>query len=302
MGIDFNPIGAYKHTYSYGSPLAGQTYLYSPEALQEASIFAAQENDNDDFRIIAHRGDSDDAPENTIPALEYAVENGYLTAECDIGWTRDGVPVLIHDNTINRTGRKPSGLQFFVPRKVSSYTYNQLQIFDFGRWFDSDFKGTKIPSLQEVLEFAQENDLELYLDLKDNLDDEKIETLIQLVKDSDMEDKVTWISFNSKNLEKIAEQLPSARLGFLVEDKITDKTIDVLRKLKTESNDVFLDIKYSKITPSGLAKLEEAGFYYEAWTVDSLAAAESLARDGCKGITTNKLHQDDLAEITGSDN
>ena len=61
---------------------------------------------------------------------------------------------------------------------------------------------------------------------------------------------------------------------------------------RNDTNDVFLDIKYTSVTENGVAKLNEAGFYYEAWTVDNINEAEKLVQLGCRGITTNKLHQD----------
>ena len=284
LSIDFSRV--------LKNDLNNETYLYSREALRESSIFSASDK-NSDMRIIAHRGDSDDAPENTIPALEYAVENGYLTAECDVSWTKDDVPVLLHDSTINRTARNSNGMRFIIPRKVASYEFQQLQKYDFGSWFNAKFKDTKIPSLKEALSYAKDNNLELYLDLKNNvnLDNDKVETLVSLVKESGMEESVSWISFNSDTLKKIATILPNARLGYLSKNKITDKTIDVLKSLKNDTNDVFLDIKHTEITDNGLAKLDEAGFYYEAWTVDNPNKAELLAKKGCKGITTNKIPQ-----------
>ena len=280
----------FNQNFKYGG-VSEESYLFSPEALQESSIFSVRSTESK-MRIVAHRGDSDDAPENTIPALEQAVENGYTTAECDVSWTKDDVPVLLHDNTINRTARKSNGMRFFTNRKVASYTFDQLQNFDFGSWFSGRFKGTKIPSLQEALDYAKENNLELYLDLKNNVDvdDDKIATLVSMVRDSGMEDSVSWISFNAKTLQKIATAMPDARLGYLSKKPITDQTIETLNSLKNDTNDVFLDIKHTELDEKGIAKLNQAGFYYEAWTVDDNREAMELAKYGCRGITTNKLH------------
>lgn len=251
---------------------------------------------NNDTKIIAHRGDSDDAPENTLPAYISAVENGYKIAECDVRWTKDDIPVLLHDRTINRTARTKNGLLLVLPRYCSNMNLEDIQKYDFGSWFDDSYKDTNIATFEQTLKYAKENNLQLYIDLKKtkDFDSTKAQILTQMVKDNNMEDNVSWISFSADYLKEIKNILPNARLGYLSKKKITDKTIKILNELKSDSNEVFLDIKYTKITKNGIEKLNQAGFSYEAWTVDDANIANQIIEKGCSGITTDKLNGNDI--------
>lgn len=256
------------------------------------------ESENNDMSVIAHRGYSSVAPENTIPAFVAAAENGFDTVECDIEWTKDSVPVILHDSTINRTARHSSGIGFLFPRKCSNYTYEQLQKYDFGSWKGSEFKGTKIPSFEELLDCANENDLNLYIELKktSDFDETKAKILVDAVKEAGLEDKVTWISFQEDYLKQIDELMPNSRLGYLSSDKLSEDTIKILQELDTEENKVFLDIKASKMTNDGNKLLNDAGFDFEAWTVDNKSTIDDLYKYDCKGITTNKLTDEAVEE------
>lgn len=93
--------------------------------------------------LVAHRGYSAEAPENTHAAFTEALMRGYDHIEFDVQLTKDGVPVVIHDLTVDRT-TNASGL-------VKDYTFSEIQELDAGSWFDESFKGQTVPSLSEVL-------------------------------------------------------------------------------------------------------------------------------------------------------
>lgn len=289
--MSFYNIGI-QNTFNCGvSSIFNQNRFESDE--DAVSLYSAEVNENsdEDMKVIAHRGYSSEAPENTIPAFILAAEKGYDTVECDISWTKDSVPVLLHDNTINRTARKENGHRFFFRRKCSNYTYEQLQKLDFGSWKSEEYKGTKIPSFYEALDCIDEYNLNLYVELKENgkFDEEKAKILADAVKDAGLEDKITWISFNPDYLKMMSNLMPESRLGYLVEKEPSKKTVDVLQSLKTDSNEVFLDVKASKMTDKADTLLDEAGFDFEAWTVDDEEDLEKLYEYGCLGVTTNEL-------------
>ncbi len=256
------------------------------------------EAEDDKIKVIAHRGYTEKAPENTIPAFIAAAENGYNTVECDVEWTKDNVPVILHDSTINRTARRENGWRLFWPRKCSNLTYEELLKYDFGSWYSKDFKGTKIPTFNEVLDCANDYDLNLYVELKDTsgFDDKKVQTLTDAVKEAGLEDKITWISFNSDYLKAISEAMSNARLGYLTKYGVDEDTIDTLKSLKNNGNEVFLDIKAAKISDESSKMLKEAGFDFELWTVDDSDELKDLSAYDFSGITTNKLTEDDIEE------
>lgn len=258
------------------------------------------DSDTTEFSLVAHRGYSSEAPENTLPAFILAAEKGYDTVECDIQWTKDMVPVLLHDNTINRTARRQNGWGFLFPRKCSNYKYSDLQKLDFGLWKGKEYKGTKIPSFYDALDCGNEYNLNLYVELKNdsNFNEEKAEILAEAVKSAGMEDNVTWISFNADYLKIMSELMPESRLGYLVEKEPDENTISTLESLKTKDNDVFLDVKASKMTDEADELLDNAGFDFEAWTVDDEETLKEMCSYECSGITTNKLTDDEIDDIT----
>lgn len=265
-------------------------------SFDEISIKEAEVDFSSGMNVIAHRGYSEVAPENTIPAFIAAAEAGYTTVECDIEWTKDGVPVLLHDKNINRTARTQGGWKYLFPRKCSSYTYDELLKFDFGSWKDEKYKGTKIPSFTDLLDCAKEYGLNVYVELKQNeaFNEEKAQILTQAVKEAGLEDKITWISFDANYLKMISEYMPEARLGLLSSNEVSGKTISVLQDLKTEDNEVFLDISSSKMNKEADSMLDEAGFPFEVWTVNDNSRLQEFYEYECSGITTDKLIDEDI--------
>ncbi|HEV8367893.1 MAG TPA: glycerophosphodiester phosphodiesterase family protein [Pyrinomonadaceae bacterium] len=115
--------------------------------------------------IIGHRGASAIAPENTIAAFRLALAAGADGVEFDVRLTRDGIPVVIHDDNLKRTGS--------LPQTVASLSLAELKQVDVGSWFNrtqkrstSDFSGEKIPTLEEVFELFESTDAVLYLEMK----------------------------------------------------------------------------------------------------------------------------------------
>ncbi len=112
----------------------------------------------------AHRGVSSENPENTMPSFTAAVEQGYKVIELDVAVTRDLKFVLLHDRTINRTGRYSDGGLISDVIRIGDITYGEALEYDFGIWFSQEFKGTKLPLLEDVLRFARQNAVKLKID------------------------------------------------------------------------------------------------------------------------------------------
>jgi len=108
--------------------------------------------------LIAHRGASGYAPENTLAAFRKAVAMGLGFIETDLQLSRDARFVAIHDDTVNRTTNGQGS--------VHDLTLAELRRLDAGSWFGSSFVGERIPTLEETLEFAKRHDVVFYLELK----------------------------------------------------------------------------------------------------------------------------------------
>ena len=129
------------------------------------------------IRLAAHRGETGLAPENTLPAFIAARQNGYDYIETDVQFTSDGVAMILHDETIDRTSNGTGKL----------YELNSAQVreFDFGSWMDARFAGTKIPTLEETLLLCKNLGLGIYLEFKPfgphTFDETEVATILDLV-------------------------------------------------------------------------------------------------------------------------
>ena len=131
------------------------------------------------MQFCAHRGYCSNAPENTMPAFIAAIEKGYERIETDPVFTKDGVIVLLHDNSINRTCRNRDGSPIDMEIFISQLTYAELLNYDAGIAVGEAFRGTAVPRLEELLELVDGTEVILELDKK--IPTDKIEPLLLLV-------------------------------------------------------------------------------------------------------------------------
>lgn len=215
---------------------------------------------------VAHRGFSGKAPENTLAAVRMALALPYVRwMEIDVQLTRDGVPVVIHDFTLDRTTNGHG--------KIKNMEFEHLRRLDAGSWKGRAFRGERVPSLEEVLELASGR-LRLNIELKTSGDMypglEK--AVIDLVSSTGMRDDVVLTSFDAGALQRIKELDPRFRTGLIYDSR----TGDPARKLK-ELDCSFLSISFARLNP-GLAKqLAERGVKTMAWTVNKAKEMRRLA-------------------------
>lgn len=227
---------------------------------------------------INHRGYCDEYPENTLPAFIGSYKHGFRYVECDVGFTSDDVPVLLHDAYITRTSNG-SGL-------LSDFTFEQVRTKDFGAWKGWYFSGTKIPSLEEFIILCRKLGLHPYIEIKNNetYTQAKIQTIVNIVDAYGMKGDVTYISFSKDYLGYVAAYDPHARLGYIVSTTVDATVISDAVALRTGQNDVFLD---SDVYDASVIELcKEAGLPLEIWTIDSRDTIESLD-DYITGVTSN---------------
>ena len=160
--------------------------------------------------VIAHRGASGHAPENTLAAFQRAVELGATFIETDLRVTRDGRFVAVHDDTLDRT-TNGSG-------EVEDFTLDELQRLDAGLWFDRDFMGERIPTLAQILEFSSAHDVVFYLELKYRAVTGMDHSLAAALRKAQNAGRIVVISFDPDTLAPLRRIEPSIMLGLLVED------------------------------------------------------------------------------------
>ena len=234
--------------------------------------------DEDGFRSIqsanvlgiAHKGVSNIAPEETEPAYILAKKLGFTVADGDLVLAGDGTPVLMHDLTINRTGRNADGTAISSTTRVDSLTLTQLRTYDFGVWKGSAFAGTKILSLDEFLAMCKRIGMVPSIEIKQTVTfaDSDLDTIIGLIKKYGMEETVRINSGDVSYLTYVATELPHAAEYSILTQTITDTDIDNAEALKAIADNVMIGANYSNVTDALANKCIAAGIPLRVWTVD----------------------------------
>ena len=169
----------------------------------------------------SHRGGVYYTPENTMPAFRKAFAEGYEQIETDPQLTKDGKVVLMHDNTVNRTCRYADGRCIEKPMNVCDMTYAELLELDAGIAMGEEFKGTRIPLLEELLELLDGSDVLLDLDKKIKTED--IDPMLELVAKYNV--RVEFSTCDTKRIKKVLARLPDAYIdydGSTTEEKLQE--------------------------------------------------------------------------------
>lgn len=230
--------------------------------------------------IFAHRGASGEAPENTLTAFERAVEAGADGVECDVHLSRDGVPVVIHDDTVDRTtdGRGP----------VQHHTLAALRALDAGAWFgDGRFRGARVPTLAEVLHLLVPTGLALNVELKTegHLYPGLVDTVAELLRRSGMAARSVVSSFSLDTLRELRVVAPELA-GAAVLHRRAD-TAAALARAGAEGLRA-LHVPGATCSPELVAACRAAGLAVCAWTVNAPAEATRLFALGVDAVVTDQ--------------
>lgn len=228
--------------------------------------------------VFAHRGASKYAPENTMAAFHLAQKQGAPAIELDTMLTADGVPVVIHDDTIDRT-TAGSG-------RVGEMNLKEIRAYDAGAYFSADFTGEHIPTLQEVLEtFKGEMLVNIELKNYHSPFDKLPERVAELIAGMHYLDAVLFSSFQPLNLIRIKRLLPGAKVALLVEEGFWWRRLasGFFSFLSPE----FIHPYKSYIQKNYLDREHALGRRVNVWTVDDPAEAASFMDWGIDGLITN---------------
>lgn len=235
--------------------------------------------------IIAHRGASADAPENTLASIQLAWRQGADAAEIDVMPTADGQLVAIHDETTNRTGG--------VDWAVKDRTLAELKTLDVGLWKSPQFAGERIPTLAEVLDIVPAGK-RLFVEAKCRRD--AIPELVRVLSAAKTaREQIVLISLDFDTIVAAKRALPD-RLAFWVTEQfssgeanssLTPATGDLIQRAIAAGLDG-LDINDLGERPNGdIAAIRQAGLRTCIWTVNSLERARWLRDEGMESITTD---------------
>ncbi|WP_182199469.1 glycerophosphodiester phosphodiesterase family protein [Paraliobacillus salinarum] len=229
--------------------------------------------------IYAHRGASKQAPENTLPAFELAYESGADGIETDVQLTKDGIPVLFHDENVRRT---TNGTGF-----IQDYTFEQLQQLDAGAWFSNQFINTRIMSLEEFLIWTTDKKLLLNLELKTNVIPYKhIEQIVYdlLVKYNKLKQTVIS-SFNPNSLLNMHQIDLTVTTAFLTSTKKVD-LISYTKRLGAKG----LHTKNRFVNQNLINTAKREDIYVASYTVNRPNQMMRCYQIGCHAIFTDLPH------------
>lgn len=239
--------------------------------------------------IVAHRGASADAPENTLAAFRLAWQQDSDAVEGDFYLTKDRQIVALHDKSTDRTAG--------VDWDVREQTLSRLQSLDVGRWKHRRYRGERIPTLEQVCQVIP-SDRTLVLEIKDTPRIVPVlvaETQNMAALKSLVPNRLIIISFNAQVVAACKQSLPEVKALWLTgfkEDEVTGEitpTIDTILQTLQQTGADGLDCKASgHIDASFARQLREDGYEFHVWTVDDRKVAARFQKLGVDSITTNR--------------
>lgn len=232
------------------------------------------------LEIIAHRGFSDAAPEDTIAAFSAAAETAH-SVEMDVQFSSDGIPVILHDATVNRTSN--------LLGNVKDLTIAALEAGDFGAWFDATrFTGTKIPRFRDALKFCSQWARLIYPEIKGYRTTADIALMIQEIIDLGLESRCVVQSFLSSDLAIARGYSSKICLAYDSGDLPTFNA--QLPLASADGNAImFSDYNFIIANPTLVKTARAAGVDVAVWTVTTVTEVQQLIDLGVRRIASNKL-------------
>jgi len=236
--------------------------------------------------VIAHRGFSGGAPENTVAAFKKAIDLGVDMIEFDVLLSKDGQVVVIHDDTLNRTTNGKG--------KVADYTLDELRQLDAGSWFGAQFSGERIPTLKEVLELTR-GQVFLNIELKKGdmgrytMKDLADHTL-QEVERAGMLNQVLFASFVPSAIDRIIEKSPKVPVGLIHSQSwVSPREVTGGRPISV------LSCSGKVLTKNNISNAHKQGTKVMVWTLNTEEHMQYFLNMGVDGVITD--YPDRLIEI-----
>lgn len=241
--------------------------------------------------IIAHRGASEVAPENTLAAFEKALADGAEGIEFDVRLAKDGVPVVFHDKDLLRIAGRENLIKHFSAAELNK--------IDAGSWFNSefpekaqtDFSNQKISTLEQTLDFLQDYKGVIYIELKSETSKIKklSKAVCRLIKDSNLLPNIIVKSFNLDALPIIQKYCPKAKTAALFAPKVMilirkeKRLINIAKELNAD----FLSLHFSFATKNFMQKAKTQSLKVAIWTADNPLWVKRGIDLGIEHIITN---------------
>ncbi|MFG7943894.1 glycerophosphodiester phosphodiesterase [Streptomyces cacaoi] len=242
---------------------------------------------------VAHRGASGYAPENTLAAVDKAHSMGIDWVETDVQRTKDGELIVMHDTTLSRTTDVEQRFPDRSPWKVSDFTLKEIRSLDAGGWFDSRYKGEKVPTLDQFLDRVDHNRQRLLLELKSPELYPGIErqTLRELGSEGWLgrshRSKLIVQSFNADAVKRVHHYRSEVKTGFLGTPK--PEELNSYARFADQINPSYQDVSESYVKAVHAVRgPHHRPLEVFTWTVNDAATARKVTDAGVDGIISNK--------------
>ena len=228
------------------------------------------------MELFAHRGNSGEAPENTLASFRQALEVGADGVEFDVQLSRDGIPVVIHDERLERT---TTGKGW-----VRDHTLAELKALDAGRWFNPSCAGERIPTLQEVLALVRGTPVRINIELKTNriaypgLAQQVVETVQRL----GLGPRVHLSSFNHKSLQEARALAPHLEYAAVVYEQLVQPWA-YARQWQFQA----LHPSLAAVDEEVVRGCHDAGLKVRVWTVDDPQDYARMKSMGVDAVISN---------------
>ncbi len=232
--------------------------------------------------VVAHRGLSAEAPENTFDSFDLAISNGIEHIEFDVQLTKDNEVVIIHDDKVDRTSNG-SGY-------VNEKTLSELKNLDFGSWFSEKFKCSKIPTFQELLD--KYRDINLVVEIKGK-EPELVSKVMELIsnnkywkdkiyKSKTTNPKIIFCSFLPNQLRKLRLDYEDLVIGFLVKE-INDEILSFALKYHIDGIFPYFKLINERI----IKKLKGNKFLVSSWGFNNIEESKLFLHLDIDGVTVD---------------
>ena len=227
--------------------------------------------------IVAHRGASRHAPENTLSSIREAIRQGADCSEIDVQSTVDGVVILMHDSDLKRIAD--------LPQRVDETTFEEIRKLDAGAWFGEEFEGEKVPTLQEAMNVAR-GKIHLNIEVKPYGEDPSSAAVVaELIKKNKFADQCVVTSFDANVLRAIKAEVPDLQVGLIVGAAMGD-----LSKVDAD----FLSVHAPIVDARFMKRCRERDKEVYTWTVNNREQMIRLTILGVNAIITDEpgvLHE-----------
>lgn len=250
--------------------------VLTPAGAPEANTFSTLRQPGDQPYVAGHRGDARGGPENTLPALQAVLDSPAEFVETDVQLTADGVPVLIHDWTLDRTtdGTGP----------IWASTWDEISALDAGSWAGAKYAGLGVPHLAEFLGILKPSDKHAIVELKGSWTAQQVTIVTTLIQEWDLSQRVVLASFDLMTLQAAQTVAPTIQRVIISREVNGDPAI---LAQACGAVGIVTSISFAQRVPDVVDRIHAAGLGVMLYTLNDATSWSEAISLGVDGIITD---------------